>query len=103
MIIYKKNVIDIFDELVFELHRKEYFGFLESSEIFVEKIVDYIDNNIDVFPSRKTPQKLIHFGENYIFYKSNQRTTWYIFFEKSKDQFLVTSIINSHCEEVKWL
>lgn len=103
MIIYENSVIDFLDDLVFKLYKDEYFGFLDSSNDFVAKIVAFIDDNIEVFPSRKSPFELLYLGSNYIFYKSNQRTTWYIFFENLDDNYLITSIINSNSEEVKWL
>lgn len=90
------------DDLIEILYKKEYFGFIESAEIYVANIYDFIFQNINNFPFKKTPIKLEAFGSNYIFYKSNTRTTWYIFFEKFNDNYLVTHIINNHCEEAKW-
>ncbi len=103
MIIFQQNVLDYLDDLVHILFVEEYFGFVESSEVFVDKIIDFIKNDIQNFPARKTPDKLKNFGSNYIFYKSNQRTTWYIFFEKMNNNYLITNIINSNSEEVKFL
>ena len=82
MIIFQQNVLEYLDDLVHILFVEEYFGFVESSEVFVDKIIDFIKNDIQNFPARKTPDKLKNFGSNYIFYKSNQRTTWYIFLNK---------------------
>ncbi len=103
MIIFQQNVLEYLDDLVHILFVEEYFGFVESSEVFVDKIIDFIKNDIQNFPARKTPDKLKNFGSNYIFYKSNQRTTWYIFFEQMKNNYLITNIINSNSEEVKFL
>ncbi len=103
MIIFQQNVLDYFDDLIHILFKEEYFGFVESSEIFVDKIIDFVYKDIYTFPSKKTPKKLIHLGSNYIFYKSNQRTTWYVFFEQFDNNYLITSIINSNSEEVKFL
>ena len=103
MIIYEDAVIDYLDDLVYELYKKEYFGFLESAYNFADNIIDFIENSIDTFTSKKTPESLQHFGSKYIFYKSNQRTTWYIFFENFENKYLITNIINSHCEEAKYL
>lgn len=103
MIVFQNNVLQFFDDLVYDLFENEYFGFLESSEIFVNKIVNFIYHNISTFPSKKTPPKLESLGSNYIFYKSNSRTTWYVFFEQKDNNYLVTHIINNHCEEAKRL
>ena len=103
MIIFQYGVLDYLDDLVFILFKEEYFGFMQSSNDYVDKIIDFIENDIASFPSKKTPTALKNFGSKYIFYKSNQRTTWYIFFENKNNNFLITNIINSHCEETKWL
>jgi hypothetical protein len=48
--------------LVFVLFKNEYFGFVESSEIFVDKIINFIKSDIHTFPSKKTPVQLRHLG-----------------------------------------
>jgi hypothetical protein len=103
MILFENEVIDYLDNLVFELYDNEYFGFIESSDVFVIKLVDFIHQSIETFPARKTPAKLQFYGSNYIFYKSNQQTTWYVFFDKEDHDYLITGIINNNSEEVKWL
>jgi hypothetical protein len=42
-------------------------------------------------------------GSNYIFYKSNARTTWFVFFEKLEENYFITGILNNHCEEAKFV
>lgn len=81
MIIFQKGVLNYLDDLVFILFKEEYFSFMQNSYDYVDKIIDFINNDISTFPSKKTPAALKNFGSRYIFYKSNQRTTWYIFFE----------------------
>jgi hypothetical protein len=103
ILIYSKEFVIYLDDLVRILYKKEYFGFIESADFYVSKIYDFVEENIECFPSKKTSIQLQHLGSNYIFYKSNQRTTWYVFFEKHENNHLITNIINSHSEEVKWL
>ena len=100
-IIITPKVIIYLDDLVRILYKKEYFGFIESAEDFVSKIYDILDENIKLSTHKTTPQKLKYLEYNYIFYKSNKRTTWYIFFEKKNINYLVTGIINNHCVEAK--
>ena len=100
-VIFKDRVLDYFDELVYVLFKEEYFSYNENAQFYVDKIVDFIIMEINSFPCKTTPQKLKYLGSNYIFYKSNKRTTWYIFFEKKNTNYLVTGIINNHCEEAK--
>jgi hypothetical protein len=103
IVVYTPEVEIYLEDLVDLLFYEEYFGFEDAAQNYAEKIVDFVQESIQNFPSRKTPAELKNFGTNYIFYKSNQRTTWYIFFEKSANNFLITNIINSHSEEAKWI
>ncbi len=91
------------NDLTLILFHKDYFSYFENSVIYKDKIIEFIERDIQNFPSRKTPEILKNFGQNYIFYKSTQRTTWYIFFEKMNNNYLITNIINSNSEEVKFL
>lgn len=81
-VIFKDKVLDYLDELVYTLFKEEYFSYSENAQLYVDKIVDFIILGINSFPHKITPQKLQYLGSNYIFYKSNNRTTWYVFFEK---------------------
>ena len=102
-IIYQNDVLDYFDDLVYLLFNKEYFSYQENAEKYLEKLVHFVYHNIIDFPRRKTPQELKYLGSHYIFYNSNKRTTWYIFFEKDGDDYLITGILNNHCEEANGL
>lgn len=100
---YKLEAEDYFNELVFILFKEDYFSYLENAIIYKDKILNFIESNITTFPSKKTPTQLKNFGSSYIFYKANHRTTWYVFFENSENNYLITNIINSHSKEAKWL
>ncbi len=102
-ILYRPEVEMYLNELIFVLFKKKYFIYLENSILYKDKIIDFIESDIATFPSKKTPTALKNFGSRYIFYKSNQRTTWYVFFENKNNNYLITNIINSHCKEIKWL
>lgn len=102
-LIYTPHVIDYLDDLVRVLHKKEYFGFIETAEDYVSNIYDAIPERIKLSTHQQTPKCLKYRGSNYIFYKANNRTTWYIFFEKQNKDFLITGILNSHCEEINYL
>lgn len=100
-IYFKKEVLNSFNELVFDLFTKDYFSNLENAIQYKEKIIVFIKDSINTFPSKKSPKKLINFGTQYIFYKANQRTTWFIFFEKSDNVFLISAILNNHSHLAK--
>ncbi|MCR9182604.1 MAG: hypothetical protein NXH73_06730 [Flavobacteriaceae bacterium] len=85
------------------MYEKKYFGFIESAEIYVVKIYDYIQKDLVNMPPKSSPDRLKKYGSFYVFYKPNQRTTWYVFFEKNNQRIVVTSILNNHCEEAHYL
>lgn len=102
-VIFKEEILLYFDELISILFDREYFSYEKNAILYVDKIVDFITLEINSFPHKSTPQKLRHLGSNYIFYKANNRTTWYIFFERQDSIFLITGISNNHCKEAKKL
>jgi hypothetical protein len=102
-IFYKPEVENYINDLVFILYKEEYFGFLQSSLDYKDKIIDFIEENISTIPSKNTPIPLISLGSKYITYKANQRTSWYIFFENEDDVYLITYITNSHSKIFQYL
>lgn len=103
MIIFKREVTYYLSDLIFKLYDKDYFAYIASAELFVDKLIDFINQNIAIFPAKKTPTSIDYLGSSYIFYKSNNRTTWYIFFEQKENDFIITNIINNNSQEAKWL
>jgi hypothetical protein len=102
-VIFTPEVIQYLDDLVVTLYKKEYFGFIESAEDYVSDIHKEILERIKKSPQKKTPKTLYYLGSNYIFYKPNVRTTWYIFFEKRNQNYIITGITNNYTEEAKEL
>ncbi|MGC4129913.1 MAG: hypothetical protein QM564_10290 [Bergeyella sp.] len=97
-IIYSSNFIDYTDELTQVLYKAGYFAFLENAHQYTDKIYDFIDNNIDKPISKNTPEKFRKHGKHYLKYKANNRTFWYIFFDRKENRFLVNHILNNHSE-----
>jgi hypothetical protein len=102
-VVFTPSVISYLDDLVLILYKKEYFSFIESAEEYVDNIYDAVPEKIRKSPHKKTPKSLQYLGLNYVFYKTNARTTWYIFFEKSNQNYLITGILNNYSEEAKEL
>ena len=94
------EIIGFLNKLIETLFYKEYFGFEDSAQSYVQKIYDFIENDLVNFPQKTTPIKLKKFGSNYVFYKPNNKTTWYVFFEKSSNRYLITHITNNHVKEL---
>ena len=96
IIYYIDEVLDYLDNLVHILYQDEYFSYLENSHNYVLDIYDFVDENVTSANVRKTPESLLKHGDFYILYKSNSRTTWYIFFSKKNSTYLIKHISNNH-------
>lgn len=101
--ILQQNVREYLENLIRILFENDYFGFEESAQIYVSKIYDFIEFDIINFPYKISPEKLKHLGTKYAFYKANENTTWYIFFEINDNRILITYITNNHAPELKYL
>jgi hypothetical protein len=101
---YHKNVLLFLDELTDILIDKGYFSFYEYSVKYVENLVCYVKEYIDLLPHRKTPDYFSKYGDNlfYITYKKNKRTTWYILFQKTKQYYFIRHITNNHTDEYQY-
>ena len=97
-VIYHKQVVIYLNELVDVLYKKDYFGFKESAYDYVDWILDRIENNIAVLPSKTAPEYFAKYGKNlsYISLKKNSQTTWYVFFNHEADLYHVRYISNNH-------
>jgi hypothetical protein len=93
---FSPEIIEYLDSLVFKLYEKEYFGFIENSFEYIENLVQHVMKEIHSIPHKKTPKELISYRNFYMTYHSNQRTTWYILFDKNEEDILVTFIFNNH-------
>jgi hypothetical protein len=81
------------DELVKTLFKEDYFGFYKSSEDYVNNIIDFI-YTIPSVKYRKTSNNI--YGKLYCKYKHNDKTTWYILFDKLDDKYIINNITNKH-------
>lgn len=72
-VIIRKNVTDYLEELVFILYENEYFGFESDAQDYVQKIYDFIEYNLSIFPFRKTPENLLSWVQNTFFTKLIKR------------------------------
>lgn len=69
---------------------------MDSALDYGDNIYNFIFDNIDKPISKKSPQSFHKFGTFYIKYKANENTTWYIFFDRKEQRFLVNYILNNH-------
>ena len=88
------------NELIKILFGDEYFGFMESSINYVNKIYDFI-YSIPTQVKRNT--KNSKFGFYYCSFKINTKTTWYVIFNFHQNTYLVTHILNNHTSDYPYL
>ncbi|MBP7498494.1 MAG: hypothetical protein KA796_01350 [Chryseobacterium sp.] len=96
IVIFSNEVSDKLDEIAEILYKNHYFGFVEDADLYVEKIHNYIYDNIDKPISKFSPENFQKFGKHYIKYKANENINWYIFFDRKDNRFLINHILNNH-------
>lgn len=98
-----ESVVDYLNELIVRLFYGDYFSYEINAQHYVQNIYDFIEKKLPYIPSKHSPKSLDKYGSNYLFYKANNRTTWYIFFEKKDHRFLITHITNNHIQDISFL
>lgn len=95
---FDQVALSFLDELADILISEEYFSFTDTADAYIEDLVKFILENIDMYPHKPAPPYFAKYGENlfYILYNRNKNTTWYIFFEKTAHHFLIRHISNNH-------
>ena len=68
IVIFSNEVSDKLDEIAEILYKNHYFGFVEDADLYVEKIHNYIYDNIDKPISKFSPENFQKFGKHYIKY-----------------------------------
>ena len=100
---FSPTFLDEMEHLVFVLYKENYFSYQSNAIFYVDAIFDFVKKSIHTFPHKSTPNPLLYRGSNYIFYKSNARTTWLILFKHFDEHYLITGILNNHCEEARFI
>lgn len=84
------------NRLVTVLYKKEYFGFLSTSEKYVAKIYTFI-YTIPSLPMRYCTNN--NYGKYYAICKMNANTTYYITYDFENEFYLVKNIFSNHEKE----
>ena len=104
MVLILPEVRQYFYELSHILYEKDYFSFMETSERYVEELVNDIKKKLPTKRHRPAPKHYDKYGKGmyYAAFTKNKRTTWYAFFtkyaEKGETIYLVRYIGNNHTE-----
>ncbi|MBN8652432.1 MAG: hypothetical protein J0L67_13450 [Cytophagales bacterium] len=99
VILIERGVALYLNRLIDILIEKEYLGFYETAEQYVNKIYDFIYNKLPSTHFKETKSEYARLGKYYSMYKANKRTSWVVFFEINKGRILITHITNNHTEE----
>jgi hypothetical protein len=97
-IIFSKKVESCLDELMLLLFEEEYFGFPNSAKSYVDRLISFIEQHIGIVTEKNAPDYFQRFGQNmkYITYRANKRTSWYIFYQKRNNIYIIRHITNNH-------
>ena len=101
-IIILPKVLVYLDNLVFILFEKEYFGFLDTSQRYIDDLVDDIKTSLPVRLHKPAPSYFDKYGKNmeYAVFRKNKQTSWYVFFrvyrQNGEDVYQVRYIANNH-------
>jgi len=98
-IIYSKNFENYLIDLIDLLFYKDYFSYLENAENYVVRLKDEIDNYIDLKQHYPSPKELSAYGKQFIIVSLNKKTSWYVFFDKKDNRYLIQYITNNHVEQ----
>jgi len=96
------EVLDYLENLVVILYEKEYFGFMETSSIYVQTLLDKIETTLPILPSKPAPKHFEKYGKNmeYAVFRKSKHTHWYVFFrvykKNGEDIYQVRYIANNH-------
>ena len=97
-IVYAKEVELFLDELLIILFEKEYFSFPNDAKSYVDRLIDYVEQNIGIIPERDAPPYFTRYAKNlkFITYRANKSTTWFVFYQQRTNIFLIRHITNNH-------
>lgn len=97
---YSEDFVDYLNNLVTILYEQDYFGFIESAKQYTSDIINFIRQNIGKSPHYPAPEYFSKYKPDmdYIMYRANKSTTWYIFFTQRENQFFIYYITNNHIE-----
>lgn len=101
-IVFHTRVIDYLNNLVTVLHSKNYFSFKQDAIDYKDFILNNITTeNLLFFKLSKSVHK--QYGQFYIKIKANQRTTWYVFFDRIENTYYIEYVFNNHLPDAQYL
>jgi hypothetical protein len=95
-VIILQEVEDEIFNLIETLYKNEYFSLVESAEVYVLNIIDFI-YSIPTLKRKLTADS--KFGKYYCTFKHNDKTSWYISFYVEEGLYNIKNVTNNHTED----
>ena len=97
---YTDTAVEYLNKLIFKLFNQDYFSFIDSAKQYVSDMKNYIETIIAILPVYPAPPYFSKYQTEmqYVTYRLNKRTTWYFFFLREDNRYLVCYITNNHFE-----
>jgi len=97
---YEEDVAGYLNQLIDILFSQGYFGFKDTAKQYVSDMKNYIETYISILPTYTAPRYFDKYqtGMQYVTYRPNKRTTWYFFFLRENNRYLICYITNNHFE-----
>ncbi|MCL2414874.1 MAG: hypothetical protein FWC94_06450 [Bacteroidales bacterium] len=101
-VIVLPEVRQYFKNLVPILYDLEYFSYLESSQKYVDELLDDIITNLPKHIHKPASAHFDRYGKNmdYAVFSKNKRTSWYVFFNSYEFEndvvYLIRYVGNNH-------
>ena len=98
--LYTPEVSDYLSNLIDILYEKGYFGYKESAKEYVVDLRNKIELSLPLLTHRlpRCRRKIYGKHTKYITVRKNRHTSYYIFFLKKGDKYIVTYIGNNHTD-----
>jgi hypothetical protein len=97
-IITTDDVKIFLEELFNILLEKQYFSCQKNARTYVDRLIHYTEQYIGIISEKNAPPYFNRYGINlkYITYRANKTTSWYIFYQRQDNVFLIRHITNNH-------
>lgn len=101
-VLFLPEVRDYLKEVSLAMYEKDYFGFLEFAEKYIDELIYDIVTTLPFRQKKPAPEYFSKYGENllYSIFPKNKNTSWYVFFnifdDNGKTIYLVSYISNNH-------
>jgi len=101
-VIFLPKVRKYFDDLIPVLYEREYFGFKDTAQKYVDDLFEDIETNLPTRLHKLAPTYFDEYGKNmeYAVFRKSRRTQWYVFFRvyrrDGEEIYQVRYIGNNH-------